>query len=302
MDDIRIQQIINESINDLLLSEGLFGNKELKRIKEIIEYLNDMLLSLNKGISLNKVVFKQTQPTNQQQSQQAQPTTSTTTQINSSINKYGTVINERKYGKKKKGFNPNQRQNKPQPQQQPQQGQQQWQQSLTQQQQYIQSLIPKVERCWNWGKECIRETINLLKQYLSVNGIKENKLYEDASGTMVNPMQILRGAYQTGKNQFFRSYRSGYNFPDKIKGWIEKYSSFERGIKNKEQLTSNIKRNITDYLKFCKAVDDCTQQIQMVANNVVFGEEISQDIYEMTQQDIRNIYTELNNMKFLNKK
>ena len=119
---------------------------------------------------------------------------------------------------------------------------------------------------------------------------------------MVNPMQIFRGGYQSGKNGYLRGYRQGKNLINKFKSWGEKYNSMKRGLKTKEQLIQQLRENIQDYRDFCQAVDDCQQQIATVAANVVFGKEILQDIVKMTSPQIKQIYDNLENMKFLKQK
>jgi len=59
MDDNRIKEIIYEEVNNLLISEGIFGNETIKRIKEIKNEIENVLASMNKGISLTHIVFKQ---------------------------------------------------------------------------------------------------------------------------------------------------------------------------------------------------------------------------------------------------
>lgn len=57
MEDKRINEIINESINELLISEGFFGNRNVNFIKKSITYLKQVLSKLHKNLSINQMLF-----------------------------------------------------------------------------------------------------------------------------------------------------------------------------------------------------------------------------------------------------
>lgn len=298
MNDIRIQEIINESIDDLLISEGFFQNNQIKQIKQIINVLSRTLSSMNKGVSLNNIAFKvPNQQTQQQQSQAAN-----LNNVNGNTNTNNNNVQESKgnRGRNKKQYQANlqqQRQKKQQqvtrqPQQQfTRQPLQQPQQQLTPQQQQASASAVQVSRLWSWGKQIIQETITLLQKYLQsqgYGGVKESRIYEDANGTMVNPMQIFRSGWQSGKNGFMRGYRQGYNL-------INNYRNFMNQLESMKNANKPLEENINEYYLFCEKVNKYQNEIEIVAENIVLGEEIKEDIQAMI--NMKSFYDELKNLK-----
>lgn len=315
MNDRRIHEIINESINDLLISEGLFGNKTLTYVKQIADSLNDTLSSLSKGVSLNQIVFKPNNGTSTnnyqnnpyQQNNQSQEANTNDDGIISPDENEGRTnydgdaldVQEAKGGRGRRRRNVKgnlgNKKAKPQPKPQPtptSQYQPQPQQQLTPQQQQIQSNVPEVVRCWSWGRQILSETVALLKQYLELNGIKESLFYDGmlvedgANGTMVNPMQILRGGWQSGKSGYMRGYRQAQNLINKINRMRDRYKQQKATLK----VIQRIENNVKEYFNFCSVVENCQQQIAIVSANIVFGQEIEHDIEVMTSSEIKGYY------------
>ena len=339
MNDIRIQEIINETINELLILEDAVQNSNTRQnqtsvsnrqlfrnIKQYIATLNNVLSSLSKDIVFNQIAFK----TNE----------STYNAVYNIIEANGNRGNGRNgYTNlrqlRQQRAQQNRRQQRGQQNQRQQQNQQQWQQQVqqprqpqnqqqgqpqnqqpqsqqqfvqqpqmqpqyTQQQQQMQGTAQQVIMYWNQGKRIIGEMVSLLKQYLELYNIKENIIREDANGTMVNPLQIGRSALNAGKSGFWR----GYNQGQRILNWFgnrkDKFAQQKQAIQKEGNIIQQIRLNIQEYWEFVRNVKQLESQIQLVANNIVFGDRIQSDIYRMIDYNIQNTYQYIKNTRFKN--
>lgn len=338
MDNIRIREIINETINELLILEGAVQNSNTRQnqisvsnrqlfrnIKQYIATLNNVLSSLSKDIALNQIAFKTNESTynavyniieangnrgngrngytNLRQLRQQRAQQNRRQQRAQQNQRQQQVQQPRQQQGQQGQQQPRQPQNQQQGQPQNQQQfvqQPQMQPQYTQQQQQMQGTAQQVIMYWNQGKRIIGEMVSLLRQYLELYNIKENIIREDANGTMVNPLQIGRNALNAGKSGFWR----GYNQGQRILNWFgnrkDKLAQQKQAIQKEGNIIQQIRLNIQEYWEFVRNVKQLESQIQLVANNIVFGDRIQSDIYKMVDSNIQNTYQYIKNTRFKN--